>query len=72
MTETAFLWGAIQPNDVVPNNCAAKVPLAEVTSQQSFGAFALEFVTLGIVNIHTLEWRCAGLPGGQDTHVLGN
>jgi hypothetical protein len=71
VTEAAYLWGIIQPNDLVPTNCPDKVPLAEVTAETNFGYVLVEAVTLGIVVIQRIEWRCAKDPGGQDTHVLG-
>jgi hypothetical protein len=71
VTEAAYLWGIIQPNDIVPTNCPDKVPLAEVTAETNLGYVLVEAVTLGIVVIQRIEWRCANPPGGQDTHVLG-
>lgn len=70
VTEAAYLWGIIQPNDIVPPNCPKKVPLAEVTAHTNFGYTLVDFLTLGIVDLQTIEWRCANLPGGQDSNVL--
>jgi hypothetical protein len=71
VTEAAYLWGAIQPNDIVPPNCPVNVPLAEVTAKTNLGYIFISIVTLGIVVIEDIEWTCAGLPAGQDTNVLG-
>jgi hypothetical protein len=70
VTEAAYLWGLVQPNDIVPPNCPKKVPLAEVTAETNFGYFLIQLVTLDIVDIQTIEWRCAALPGSRDTNVL--
>jgi hypothetical protein len=58
-TQVAYLWGLVQPNDVVPTNCPRKVPLADVRANTNLGYVLIGTVTLGIVLIHELEWRCA-------------
>ena len=63
-TQVAYLWGAVQPNDIVPDNCPKKVPLAEVTAHTNLGYVLLGTVTLGTVVIHRIEWRCAKLQSG--------
>jgi hypothetical protein len=58
-TQVAYLWGIVQPNDIVPPNCPKNVPLADVTAHTNLGYALITTVTLGIVSIHELEWRCA-------------
>ncbi|HVY32021.1 MAG TPA: hypothetical protein VHB79_36045 [Polyangiaceae bacterium] len=58
-TQVAYLWGVVQPNDIVPPNCPKNVPLADVTARTNLGYALITTVTLGIVSIHELEWRCA-------------
>jgi hypothetical protein len=53
----------MQPNDIVPPNCPTNVPLADVTAHTNLGYALITTVTLGIVSIHELEWRCAKEPG---------
>jgi hypothetical protein len=65
-TQVALAWGLVQPNDIVPPNCPENVPLADVTAHTNLGYVLLGTVTLGIVVIHELEWRCAKLPGEVD------
>jgi hypothetical protein len=70
-TEVAYLWGIVQPNDLVPPNCPKNVPLADVTANTNFCYVLLGTVTLGTVLIQDIEWRCAK-PAAEDTHVLGS
>src|SRR6478609_1318962 len=65
-TQVAYVWGFVQPNDIVPPNCPKNVPLAEVTARTNLGYAFLTVVTLGIVSIHELEWRCAKPSGETD------
>lgn len=65
-TQVAYAWGLLQPNDITPENCPKNVPLADVTAHTNLGYVLLGTVTLGIVMVHELEWRCAKLPGEVD------
>jgi hypothetical protein len=65
-TQVAYAWGLVQPNDIVPPNCPENVPLADVTAHTNLGYVLLGAVTLGIVVVHELEWRCAKTPGEVD------
>lgn len=65
-TQVAYAWGIVQPNDIVPPNCPENVPLADVTAHTNLGYVLLGTITLGIVVIHELEWRCAKPPGEVD------
>lgn len=65
-TQVAYAWGLVQPNDIVPPNCPKNVPLAEVTARTNLGYALITTVTLGIVSIHELEWRCAKPSGETD------
>lgn len=65
-TQVALAWGLVQPNDIVPPNCPENVALADVTAHTNLGYVLLGAVTLGIVVIHELEWRCAKTPGEVD------
>jgi hypothetical protein len=58
-TQVAYFWGLIQPDDVAPPNCPEKVALADVTSNTNLGYVLLGTVTLGIVLINDVAWRCA-------------
>ncbi len=62
-TQVAYAWGLAQPNDITPPNCPKNVPLADVTAHTNLGYAFIGVVTLGIVMIHELEWRCAKTPG---------
>ena len=64
-TRVAYLWGLIQPEDIVPENCPRKVPLAEVSSHTNLGYLLIGTLTLGTVLIHRIEWRCASYPTGE-------
>lgn len=64
--QVAYVWGLVQPNDIVPPNCPENVPLADVTAHTNLGYLLLGTATLGLVVIHELEWRCAKLPGEVD------
>jgi hypothetical protein len=65
-TQVAYAWGLVQPNDITPDNCPKNVPLADVTAHTNLGYVLVGTLTLGIVMIHELEWRCAKLPGEVD------
>jgi hypothetical protein len=63
-TRVAFLWGLVQPNDIVPPNCPRTVPLAQVTASTNLGFVFIGALTLGIVLPQDIEWQCAKLPQG--------
>jgi len=65
-TQVAYAWGLAQPNDIIPPNCPKNVPLADVTAHTNLGYVLVATVTLGIVVIHELEWRCAKIPSVVD------
>lgn len=65
-TQVAYAWGLVQPNDITPPNCPKNVALADVTARTNWGYVLLGTLTLGIVLVHELEWRCAKLPGEVD------
>jgi hypothetical protein len=69
-TQVAYVWGLLQPNDIVPPNCPQKVPLADVTANTNLGYVLIGTVTLGTVVIHNIEWRCAKLPSAIPVQVL--
>jgi hypothetical protein len=70
-TQVAYFWGLVQPPDVAPDNCPPKVPLAEVTVHTNLGHILIGTVTLGIVSIQQIEWRCAKLPSSNGDFVQG-
>jgi hypothetical protein len=65
-TQVAYAWGLVQPNDIVPPNCPKNVPLSDVTAHTNLGYALITTLTLGIVSIHELEWRCAKPSGETD------
>jgi len=71
-TQVAYVWGLVQPNDIVPPNCPRHAPLAEVSANTNLGYVLLGVVTLGLVLPHELAWRCATPPteGGDDPDVV--
>ncbi|MET0596070.1 MAG: hypothetical protein ABW133_25440 [Polyangiaceae bacterium] len=68
-TRVAYLWGFIQPNDITPPNCPPQVPLADVIAHTNFGYIVLGTVTLGVVSIQQIEWRCAKDPSVNSNRV---
>jgi hypothetical protein len=70
-TQVSYLWGIVQPTDITPPNCPLKIPLADVTAHTNLGYILLGTVTLGIVSIQQLEWRCANDSPGNTTVVQG-
>ena len=66
-TVGSYLWGIFNNEPVVECNNQA---LAEVTVVDNFGYTLLTVVTLGIVNLKQVEWKCARATtttGGFDT-----
>jgi hypothetical protein len=70
-TMVAYFWGLLQPDDITPDNCPVKVPLAEVTAHTNLGNILIGTVTLGIVSIQRIEWRCAKFPPSGGDVVQG-
>jgi hypothetical protein len=70
-TQVAYFWGLMQPDDITPENCPVKVPLADVTAHTNLGHILISTVTLGIVSIQRIEWRCAKLPSSGIDLVQG-
>ena len=67
MTFGSYLWGIFNEEPEVACNDQA---LAEVTVVDNFGYTLLTVVTLGIVNLKQIEWKCARAnptTGGFDT-----
>ena len=67
MTIGSYLWGILGEEPQVECNDQA---LAEVTVVDNFGYTLLTVVTLGIVNLKQIEWKCARAnptTGGFDT-----
>jgi hypothetical protein len=58
-TQVAYFWGLVQPDDLVPPNCPEKVALAAVTTNTNLGYVLLGTVTLGVVLVSDVTWRCA-------------
>ena len=73
-TQVAYVWGLVQPSDIVPANCPRHVPLAEVSATTNLGYVLVGVVTLGLVLPHELAWRCATPPsppsGGTDDDIV--
>lgn len=66
-TTGSYLWGIFNEEPQVDCNDQA---LAEVTVVDNFGYTLLTVVTLGIVNLKQIEWKCARAnptTGGFDT-----
>ncbi|MEO6135274.1 MAG: hypothetical protein ABIP35_08985 [Ginsengibacter sp.] len=69
-TTWSFLWGLVQPKDIIPHCDERSNHMNKVTVKNNYAFALLTVVTLGIVMPQKIEWCCA--PYSPQTESLGH